>query len=381
MVAEHRSRIRRAVVWAHRWFGLTLGLLLVVVAVSGSLLLFQSHFFKWAHGDMLPNGLSRNVGSIDKWVENGRAAVPDLEGPRFIWAPHVAHNVTDAGMMIFPGHDTGLTAVLVAPGTGKVLGVVSVDQSPAYAPLLFHFNLRAGRFGELLVGVMALGALITLPVGLYLWWPSLVRVPRKLSPRPWTLTFTRARGLHDWVGAWSVIALIPLIATGLAMLHPDWVAPAVSAIAGRSEQASQHRTDNCTGPITFDTAIERSRKLAPENRFVSMALNHEIPGGNAWEISLRPEGSTALIDETHVMADLECGSARIELTPTDRTARDTLQMWIIGLHNGTAFGSAGQLLIALAGIAPLVLFWSGMRMWLRRGRWLEPRPKPRRADA
>ena len=145
--AAARFRVRSTLRSVHRWLGLSLGMLFAVVSVSGSLLLFQPKFFAWAHGELIPEGLDPAPGSLDAWVQNARAAVPDLKGPTFIWSPHVDHNVTDAGMLIFPGRpprgfgNSGLTAVLVAPDSGSVLGVVDIDSSPAYAPIFFHARL------------------------------------------------------------------------------------------------------------------------------------------------------------------------------------------------------------------------------------------------
>ena len=115
-------RLKPALRWLHRWVGLTVGALFVLVAISGTLLLFQPQFFLWAHGEMIPAHLSQDVGSAERWLENARAAVPDLHELVVIYRPHHEHNVSDAGMLIFGGREPGgygklgLAAVLVAPG-------------------------------------------------------------------------------------------------------------------------------------------------------------------------------------------------------------------------------------------------------------------------
>src|SRR5437870_6647342 len=100
-----KNRIKSVLRSAHRWIGLTLGVLLTVISLSGSLLLFQPAFFRWAHGDLIPDNLPQQMGSVDQWVRTARAAVPGLHGPIAIWRPHADHNVSDAGMLLFSGRE------------------------------------------------------------------------------------------------------------------------------------------------------------------------------------------------------------------------------------------------------------------------------------
>ena len=183
-------------------------------------------------------------------------------------------------MVVFSGRkpgglgNTGFVAVLVAPETGEVLGVIDVDRSPAYAPLFLHGALWAGAGGRLLLGCIAIGTLIMLPLGLYLWWPPRKRLLQKLSPRPWRSTFLYAGRLHDWTGAWSLIFLIVLTGTGLYMVKPEWVEPALMRLPGPAPHQPSDR-EGCTGEISFDLAIKKRRNdwfpradspgLAPED--------------------------------------------------------------------------------------------------------------------
>ena len=70
--------------------------------------------------------------------------------------------------------------------------------------------------------------------------------------------------------------------------------------------------------------------------------------------------------ETHAVADLECGVVSLEAVPGTRAVRESTELWLSSLHDGTAFGATGEILVTLAGITPLVLLWSGGRTWLRR---------------
>ncbi len=356
---------RAVLVWLHRWVGLTVGLLFTVACLSGTALYFQPQYWEWAYGDLTPPGIEPTPARLDQWIANSRAAVPDLGRPIALWPPYVEHNVSDAGMVIFGGREphgfgrTGFVAVLVEPPTGRVLGVVDVDTSPAYAPLFFHRNFWGGAVGSLVVGVMAVGSLFMLIAGLYLWWPAAARVGRKLSGRPWRISLTRARPMHDWVGVWTFPILLLLTFTGLYIAQPTWIQPAI-AVLGPPQ--AEPPTLPCGDPMSLDIAVTRAAALAGASTFRSI-----YPGQRetAWEITFSGAGSEALHRETHVVADLACGTVVVEASPTTRASSEAAQLWIYGLHDGSALGAVGPELVTLVGLGPLVLMISGIRLWLR----------------
>jgi uncharacterized iron-regulated membrane protein len=373
--------IKATLRWAHRWFGLTMGLVLVVLGISGTLLLFQSQYFAWSYGRLIPDHLSQQLGSIDRWVVQARAAVPGMRGPTYIWTPRTDHNLSDAAMLMFQGNTPGgfghmgAVGVMVAPATGEVLGTVDFDRSPAYAPIFLHRDLWSGRVGRVVSGLVGLGSLLVLPVGLYLWWPR-TRLVQKLSPRPWRQTFAHAGRLHDVTGAWAFFFLLMLIGSGVYLVQPSWVQPALSALFGPERRVDYSATQICrgpsAGPIGLDTAIARAGQLVPTDRF-SAAAALDRSSLLTWKLIFTPQNSQAAFRQSYVLADLRCGNVTLDSTPANRQLIASIELGLISLHDGTAFGWPGQILIGLVGLAPLVLLWSGTRMWLRRRGWLRIR--------
>jgi uncharacterized iron-regulated membrane protein len=363
------SSLNAALRWMHRWTGLTLGAIFVIVGLSGTLLLFQPQFFRWAHGDLIPPGLSQEIGSVDRWVANARKAVPDLHEIDAIWIPQHEHNVSDAGMLIFGGREPGglgnlgLAAVLVAPQTGDVLGVVDVDRSPAYAPLFLHGSLWTGDFGRFLVGLTAVGGCFLAIVGVYLWWPRRGQLTSKLSARP-ARKLKSAAPLHDWLGGWLFALLLMLSFTGLYLAQSSWVEPLLRALPSTPVPQASSAASACGPAITLDGAIARATAMVPGSRWTTLEPSHDSP--DLWEILLRTGEPSGVHAETHVIANLECGTVEIEATPATRSAREAAQLWMMDLHEGSFAGLPGEAFIALLGLAPLVFLWSGVIIWLRR---------------
>jgi uncharacterized iron-regulated membrane protein len=371
------GKIHAALRWVHRWIGLTVGLIFVVVGLSGSLLLFQPQFFRLAYGEMIPRDIPQEMRDVDRWVVNGRAAVPKLIGPVAMWGPHMEHNVSDAGMMIFAGGTpggfgkAGLVGVLVAPSTGAILGVIDIDRSPVYAPVFLHHQLWAGSGGAIVTGIMAIFTALTLFIAIYLWWPGRGRVRRKLSPAPLRTTLTSALRLHEWLGIWIVAVLIVLAVSGLYLSQPEWMEPVLAVLPDAAPDVNATRADTaqCAPAIGFDQAIERARRFAPGGTLVAV----QTEDLKTWDVVFREPASSAALRETHVKANLSCGVVELVHSPANHGMRTGVQSWLTSLHDGAAFGMPGRILVTLSGIAPLVFFWSGIRMWLRRRGWIGPK--------
>ncbi|MGH8237864.1 MAG: PepSY domain-containing protein, partial [Steroidobacteraceae bacterium] len=88
------------------------------------------------------------------------------------------------------------------------------------------------------------------------------------------------------------------------------------------------------------------------------------------------ETGESVHEQVHVLADMQCGDVSVDSTPSTRPPREAVEHWLMTLHDGTALGLFGQILITVIGLVPVLLLWSGIRMWLRRRGWLKRPPIP-----
>lgn len=68
------------------------------------------------------------------------------------------------------------------------------------------------------------------------------------------------------------------------------------------------------------------------------------------------------------MIDQYTGSVVAVRDPRQLTAGDHFVAWQFPLHNGEAFGLAGRLIVFASGVAPAVLYVTGVLLWWRRRR-------------
>src|SRR5437870_4660249 len=71
--------VRTLVLQAHRWTGLTVGLVLVFMAITGSLIAYRSHLEPVVNRDLLTVPACANRAPLDTLISNARAAHPTGE--------------------------------------------------------------------------------------------------------------------------------------------------------------------------------------------------------------------------------------------------------------------------------------------------------------
>jgi uncharacterized iron-regulated membrane protein len=67
-----------------------------------------------------------------------------------------------------------------------------------------------------------------------------------------------------------------------------------------------------------------------------------------------------------LLIDARSGEVRRRVDASTRTGGDTFLAWQAPLHTGEAFGLFGRAVVAIAGLAPTLLFVTGSIMWMRR---------------
>src|SRR5258706_9609376 len=159
--------MRELLLKLHRWSGLILGLIILVVSVTGSALVFESDIDAWLNPElslMTPELDTPRV-AMQKVVDNVRKEYPK-DPPTSIRI--VPTGVFVSNRTIEVALKSGQTAY-VNPYSGAVLGARSREKSFARFLHLLHTRLVAGETGEYIVGGITLVTFGMALSGLYLW--------------------------------------------------------------------------------------------------------------------------------------------------------------------------------------------------------------------
>lgn len=367
--------LRQRWVTVHRWLGLAMGLLCAVTGLSGSVLVYYQEL------DALLNPAlvrPQDRGSIKPMTRILAAARAKADG-RFV------HSVYPAGPD-WPVHHVWLTPsaadqslmweMLVDPRSARVLGerrAVPVFQ-PDRATLMntvytLHYNLFAGPIGATLVGFIGLVLLASAISGIVLWWPRGAK---------WRQALTLKRGgrghrlhvdLHRLAGGYGAFLIVLAAFTGVCLVFPDQVTalfprgrpPSTKPAAAPGVAVAAAR------PVDADAILAAARGALPGARATLLWL----PGaaGSDWRVTLRrPSGILMVGERADLDIDPRSGAIGHQSPETRADAAARFLAWQLPLHNGTAFGTVGRVIMCVAGLLPTFLLVTGLLIYLRKRR-------------
>lgn len=363
--ALHRPRrlwLRRALFEIHLWAGLLLCVYVVVIALTGSVLVFRSELTRAA----LPHGLSAyntgHVTPVEAIVAQFVAAYPEaklqeLQTP----SEHLPAYVLTASNL-----QRGAFHLVADPVTGRFW-----PQSRTWLDWTYdlHVYLLLGHaYGMQVNAVGAAGLLLLLLSGLPLWWTGVKTWTRGLRvdlSRSWRRINFDA---HSAIGFWTFLLVLWWALSGI---YFGWYRQVTTAVATVSPLHGMLAPAIPVSAPGSDQRVSLSRILD--------AVHRESPGGRLFSISDPRLQGTAV----YALVDLrEPGdfSHRDILTLSTVDAR-VLTVWHYGqnqsagdwflwamhpLHFGNLWGRAIKVVWALGGISLAVVAVSGLLMYWNR---------------
>ena len=365
MSGRSGSRARRAFLWLHRWIGLILGIVLVVIGLTGSILVFQREVDAALNPDLFRASTGEATLSFDAAQHiaeqaSGRPAgmirPPDRVWP--VWVVYDRRERRDSG---------SFWSTHIDPATGRVLGRRDAAASFVSTVRQLHEALLLRRLsGREIVGWLGVFLFASSVSGIWLWWPR-----GKAGDGRWwrALTLVRRRpfvrlnlDLHSVAGIWISVVMAVTAFSGVAIVFPGWFRPALG-IAEPAPPRGDAQPRRGPPEVNADAAAVAARAAVGSGQVVT-AVTAPGPAAPNWIVTLRPQGSDPeLRIRTMVIVDPWSGVVVEERSPRTRGAAAealAMQRW---LHGGQLLGLPGRLLVFSAGLALPVLFATGLLAW------------------
>jgi uncharacterized iron-regulated membrane protein len=366
------GRLRRAVRRVHLWLGLGLGGLFALLGLTGSVLVFYPEIDGVLHPALRAEAAAAPAPppDWDRALATLRRAFPDKDGPWRLEAtgrpgpiPARYYNPPERA-----GHDFRPMMVWLSADGARV---IRRDYWGEYAMTFvydLHFRLLLGEAGGKALGWAGFGLLALLLSGLWAWWPrgswaKALRVKPRAAP---------SRALRDWhklTGLAGLGLLILLTGTGIMLELPEESDAALGAMGlPVAAMAAPHGGHGARpghgGQVRFGPshAAEAALVALPGAR---LAWIETPPAtGGAYRLRLQVPGDPSF-RFPHSFAWVDAANGRVSALHDIRRAPagDRINAWVHPLHDGSAMGLPGRILVALCGLLPAILFVTGWRRW------------------
>ncbi len=222
--------IRKAMFQIHLWTGIIVGLYIIAIGISGSILVFKEELMPRPSVSVpavdLRSCTPENLVSV---VERVQKAFPEKDA--FLTAcpqeanPMYLTTIRDkrkgpAGRQGRPAEPRGQLAVYSHPVTGDVIGTADREESWVNWMEELHVNILLGRSGRLWNGIGAATLLALVITGMVLWWPG-IRTWTRALVLDFRCGWKRINwDLHNVTGFWTVAFTMMWALTGMYFTWP-----------------------------------------------------------------------------------------------------------------------------------------------------------------
>jgi uncharacterized iron-regulated membrane protein len=209
--------LRKAFFQIHLWSGIAVGLYILMISVTGSVLVYWNELYRAAAPEPIISKGSGSRLTDDQLAAAVRRLYPGYRVVKF----SRARNLDQAVDVLLLRGDT-MRRRLFDPRSGSDLG----DTIPAGFWLLskvldLHDNLLAGPTGRKLNGVGALALLALAVTGLGIWWPGITTWRRSLTVQRGVGRKRLTWHLHSMIGFWSLGFMLVFGVSGVYLCFPD----------------------------------------------------------------------------------------------------------------------------------------------------------------
>jgi uncharacterized iron-regulated membrane protein len=368
---------RKILFWCHLVAGVTAGVVILVMCVTGTVLAFEKQLVAWA--------------DTRHYVEDG-AGAPRLPVTTLVARVQAAHPDAAPTGVTVPADPSrpvavalGQRTVYVGATTGRVWGEGDGQALRRFLRTMtnWHRWLAVGGDGRATARAITgwsnvLFAFIVLS-GMYLWLPRVwtrVQVRQVAWFRGGLRGKARDFNWHHVIGIWSAVPLFVVVVTAFPISFP-WASRAIYVAVGeappappaQAPRAPEGGPDRGVRPPALDgldAAFSRAQQQVADWRTIGVRLSADAAAPLTFTIDRGYAGQPHLRGTLTVPRD---GTAPARWEPFEaQSLGRRLRSISRFAHTGEVLGLPGQAIAGLVTAGGTVLVWTGIALTLRRFR-------------
>ncbi len=340
-------KFKKSIGKIHLWLGLSSGLLVFIIAITGCIYAFQEEI--------------QNLTQPYRFVEHQQQpvlrpselkAIAEKELPgKKIHAVLYAKPGKAAQVIFYNADPEYYYLVYLNPFSGEVLKVK--DAQAGFFPFILdgHFYLwLPPEIGQPIVATATLVFLVMMISGLVLWWPRNKKATKQRFSIRWNARWRRKNyDLHNVLGFYATWIAIILAVTGLVWGF-EWFAQGYYKLAG-GEKSLLYIEPKSDSTLVYQSdvpAIDRLYAMMRSENPTAEVLEVHIPetASSAIEVSINPD------DETYWQADYryfdqytlkELSVDHIYGKSANASVADNLMRMNYDIHTGAVIGLSGKI--------------------------------------
>ena len=344
--------MKRLLLFAHRWIGLTAAAFLIVIGLSGAAVVFENDIDRVLNPRLsyvTPSGAAAPVETLAASAASARPG-DDIVGVRLPERPEISTEFLTSG---------GLS-VHVDQFSRRVLGVRDREKSFARFLHVLHTELMTGAFGQKLVDWMDALFFVLAVSGLILWWP------RKIASLRRGASWRRTNfDLHNAVGIYASIVFLVIGGSGILIGFENTLDPFIKRLNSWNPEPPPLESTPVAGArrISLDAALDRARATLP-GAFASN-INVPAPDAGVYRIVMKfPEDRTPA-GRSRVYVDQFSGKVLFVESTRNAPFGTRVLNTKRSAHTGDLLGRPTQILYCLGALALVVQVVSGVLIWLK----------------
>lgn len=354
------KRIRNFVFQLHRYIGLFVGLIIVIVGLTGSFLVFRQEIdrvlVRSQFGEVVPQQLlispTTLLTTVSTALRDRNLVLHSLSIPLTANAPYAVW-VTSV--------DDKWTEVFINPYTGVISGTRQWENSLYDVVYRLHYQLLAGDIGLTVVGIVAFLLLLLCITGIILWsgWKKLINGFKiKWKAHPQRVSFD----VHKVVGIVTALFLAMIAFTGFCWNFAAFTEPIIYVMTQTPQLAEPTSTPPTTQtlPVTLNEVLLKADAALPG----AVTTNINLPS--------TPKGTFIISKKfpyeksygrSEVYLDQYTGEIlRVRDSRALPLAEAILNAFTL-VHYGTFGGWLTRFFYIFVGLSPTILMVTSFAMW------------------
>jgi uncharacterized iron-regulated membrane protein len=366
------NNLKKAIGKIHLWLGLSSGIIVFIIAVTGCLYAFQEEIQNYTEEYRFVEKQNKLFLFPSQLEQIARKELPG----KALHAIKYNGKEKSAEAIFFHYQPTYYYIVYLNPYTGKVQKTANMDEGFFRFILDGHFYLwLPPEIGQIVCASATLIFLILILSGLYLWYPRNKNAVKQRFWYRWKKSTKWKRKNYDWhniTGFYTLLISLVFAVTGLVWGF-QWFAYSYYTIMGGEKSLiyedpiSIKKTVHPNKPldkiwILMQKEYPQAKSIEvhpPENDSTAIAANANPEKGTFWKTDYRYFDQYTLEEKEvkHVYGKYK-----------NAAVSDKLMRMNYDLHTGAVFGLAGKIFAFLISLLIASLPVSGFYIWWGRNK-------------